>query len=278
MKKLQEKWVEFFKAFFSPWFVLAGIITAASIILSIIFKNNQLFSNLLTVIGGITGGIAGSIFQNEYNKNVGQEILEKKGQSAVRNLQSIQKQINSLKGWVFGFFKKSTGESKSQLEEIYRHILTMELSVNSGYEDWIDIIPQLSQEKKEQEKILEKYKEISKTLVDELFEQKMKLYKAANVKEKEELGKKISQLEKQIRNWKNVNSAVTVSAPLTMGVSSVGMVDDPSFRGLSSMRTCIGCGKKFSQSLSDLSFGFTTTFYCQECLNSRYKNNSKISL
>ena len=275
MKKLQEKWGEFFKAFFSPWFVLAGVITATSIIFSIIFKDNQLFSNLLTIIGGITGGIAGSIFQNEYNKNTGQEILEKKGQSAVRNLQSIQKQINSLKGWVVGFFKKSSGENRNQLEEIYRHILTMELCVDSGYEDWIDIVPQLSKEKEEQEKINEKYKEVSVSLISELLDQKMKLYKTESTAEKEELGKKVSQLEKQIRNLKNENNIMTFPELSNFVTAGGGGGGGSILRGLPSFKSCTVCGKIFSCNLAGGLTASPACDVCQDCSNKIYSSVKK---
>lgn len=221
MKKLTEKWEDFFRAF-NPWFVLMVLATILSVYFSIKFKDNQHFSNLLAALGSITGGIAGSIFQNEYNKNAGQEILEKKGLSAVRNLKSIQKQMVNLKDCIAIFLKKSTSENKSQLEEVYRHISTMELSVDSGYEDWIDILPQLSKEKEAQAKIYEKYQEASRSLVADLLDQKMKLYQAASDAEKEASGKKIAQLEKHIKLLKNEDNSMILSSSLNRASFTVG--------------------------------------------------------
>ncbi len=285
MKKLTEKWGDFFRAF-NPWFVLMGLSTILSVYLSIKFKDNQHFSNLLAALGSITGGIAGSIFQNEYNKNVGQEILEKKGLSAVRNLKSIQKQMVNLKDCIAIFLKKSTSENKSQLEEVYRHISTMELSVDSGYEDWIDILPQLSKEKEAQTKIYEKYQEASRSLVADLLDQKMKLYQAASDAEKETLGKKIAQLEKHIKLLKNEDNSMILSSSLDrasftvggggggiyspIGVSAIassgsqglyGPIDNASAVYLGSKK-CSACGKRYNPGL--LSFGLDL---CSECEN-----------
>jgi len=207
MTRLKQKWNSFGNMILDPWFLFFMLVTGVSLGFSIWIKENELFSNLLAVFGSIAGGIAGGVFQNEYSKVTGENILRKKGQSAVRNLQSIQKQIESLRCWVVDFGKKAKKEIKPQLNEIDRHLSVIELNVNSGYEDWIDIDPALRGEKEVQEKFNEAYR----TFVVDLLDQKMKLAQSASASEQEELGKKISQLEKQIKNMKKEKESVLFS-------------------------------------------------------------------
>lgn len=208
MKKLRENWGDFLTITLSPWFLIFCLTTVALLVLSVIYKDDTLVSNLLAILGSITGGFAGGIFQNEHGKLSGQNILEKKGQSAVRNLMSLQKQIHSLRAWVAGFSKSCTKDDKHQLDEIDRHLSTIELNLDSGYEDWIDIIPQLRQEKE----IHEKYGEVFRSYAIELWDQRLKLAQSANATEREVLEKKISSLEKQMKDWKKERREVFVSA------------------------------------------------------------------
>jgi hypothetical protein len=219
----------------------------------------------LAVFGSITGGIAGGIFQSEHSKITGENILRKKGQSAVRNLKSIQTQIHSLRCWVVEFAKKAKKDVKPQLTEIDRHLSIIELNVNSGYEDWIDIDPALRGEKEVQEK----QDEALRTFVVDLLDQKIKLAQSTNVAEQEELGKKIEQLEKQIKGMKK-ESGVILGTP----VSSIGGLRVFPFNQgnnislgtsviASNGLTCSMCGKNYPYDFTQASISAMNL--CPEC-------------
>ena len=198
MNNLGEKWVNFWNMVLDPWFLVFIVLTIFSLGFSISIKNNSAFSNLLAIFGSVTGGIAGGIFQNEHAKITGENILRKKGQSAVRNLQSIQKQISSLRCWVASFTDRANKEVKPQLREIDRHLSIIELNVNAGYEDWIDIDQTLRKE----QAIQEKFNEAEQSFIVEILDQKMKLAQSATEAEQKELNGKIKQLEDQVKKIK----------------------------------------------------------------------------
>ena len=252
MNKLKQKWSNFISMVLDPWFLVFVIATIISLGFSIAIKTNELFSNLLAVFGSITGGIAGGVFQNEYSQTTGENILRKKGQSAVRNLQSIQKQIGSLRCWVVNFAKKANNTIKPQLSEIDRHLSVIELNVNSGYEDWIDIDPTLRGEKEVQEKFNEAYR----AFVVDLLDQKIKLAQSANASEQEELNKKIDQLEKQIKGMKKESGVILGNSVASIGglrAFSLNQDNNISLSGsvlTASGPTCSQCGKKYNYDLT----------------------------
>lgn len=248
MKTFKQKWSHFGNMVLDPWFLFFSITTGVALGFSIGIKSNELFSNLLAVFGSIAGSIAGGIFQSEYSKITGENILRKKGQSAVRNLKSIQTQIHSLRCWVIEFAKKGRKEVKLQLTEIDRHLSIIELNVNSGYEDWIDIDSALRGEKEVQEKI----DETLRAFVVDLLDQKMKLAQSTNTAEQEELGKKIEQLEKQIKGMKKEGGVIlgnSVASIVGLRAFSLNQDNNISLGNsvlTASGPTCSQCGRKYN--------------------------------
>ena len=233
MKALGERWEKFWGLVLDPWFLLFVIVTAASLFFSAIFKENTVTSNLLAVLSSITGGIAGGLLQIQMSKQNGENTLQKKGQSAVRNLSSIQTQIASLRSWVAEFSKGGAREKNVQLEEVDRHLSTMELHIRSGYEDWIDIIPQLKQEKE----IQEKYEQAIMASVNELLDQKMQLAQAADAQEKKNLERQINKHEEQLRELKEEGRRALYS----------GIRRAPSPLFPPATLTCQTCSKEFQR-------------------------------
>lgn len=253
MEQLRRSWGNFLTITLSPWFLVFSLVTIASLVFSATYKENVSLSNLLAVLGSVAGGLAGGIFQNEYNKLLGQSILEKKGQSAVRNMMSLQKQIHSLRAWIGSFSKSCNKEDRHQLDEVDRHLSTIELNLNSGYEDWIDIIPQLRQEKE----IHEKYGAVFRSYATELLDQRLKLAQAANETERSGLEKKISALEKQLKDWKKEKNDRILISSIGGGagnhLSAGTFTETPSFsymHGLPSYTPfCSRCGTFLDMSL-----------------------------
>lgn len=195
---LFKKWINFLVLILDPVFLIVLILTIFSVYFSIELKNQNILSNFLTIVASVLGGISGGIFYGEYNKVSDDNMLRKKGLSAVRNLKTIQEQVFNLKKWIFSFIKSDKSKETICLNEIIRHITTMEMNIVSGYEDWIDLVPELSEAKEKSDEV--------KEMVEKIYERKIKLTESKDKKDKEKIGKQISLLEKQVRLLKEKNS------------------------------------------------------------------------
>lgn len=203
---LFKKWINFLVVVFSPAFLIVLVLTVFSVYFSIKLKDQNILSSFLTIIASILGGISGGLFYGEYNKGLDDNMLRKKGLSAVRNLKTIQEQASNLKKWIIGFIKSEKYKETDCLSEMNRHITTMEMNIVSGYEDWIDLVPQLSEAKEKMEEV--------KDMVEKIYEKKKKLTESKDKDEKEKLGKQISLLEKQVKLLKEKNNK-TFSFPFS---------------------------------------------------------------
>lgn len=269
MKNLKEKWTNFIEIAFSPGSIIFILGTIGSLFLSFYFRENQQMSILLAVLGSLFGGLAGSFIKDDYNKVSGENILEKKGLSAIRNLKSIERQLGNIRFWVEGFAKrKLTKEQKSILSEIDRHISTTQLNIQSGFSDWIDMVPELAQEAGRIAEITKKQKEVLRIYIEELLKKKKELVISKDEKHVEELKKRISSLEKQIKNiqtddTRSIGMSIPFSSnptvgnkPLTLGSYDIG---------ISSIGPkCINCGKLIERQNSDVNIYGS---YCDECKN-----------
>ena len=100
MKTRKEKWAIFWNVALSPGSVIFTILTLASLGLAFGFKDNLLFSTLLSVLGSFFAGFAGSFIKDDYEKVAGQNILEKKGRSALRTLESLNRQVKRICSYI----------------------------------------------------------------------------------------------------------------------------------------------------------------------------------
>ena len=277
MKNLKEKWINFFRIALGPGSIIFVILTTTSLSLSIYFRENREMSILLAALGSVFGGVAGSFIRDDYNKIFGENILEKKGLSAIRNLRSIQRQLDNIRLWIAGFAKeKIAKEQKNILNEIDRHISTTQLNIQSGFSDWVDMVPELAQEAGRIAEITKKQQEIFRTYVDELLEKKKELVTSKDEKRVDELKKRISTLEKQIKNIRSDSArsigvstplsgiSITGNMPFTLGSSKIGIADSiPSIDG---GLKCINCGKSLEQqNISALGITNVYDSYCNEC-------------
>lgn len=277
MKNLKEKWGDFLEIALGPGSVIFVIFTIGSLGLSFYFRDNQEMSILLAVLGSVFGGIAGSFIKDDYNKISGENILEKKGLSAIRNLKSIERQLGNIRLWVKGFSKgKITKEQKSILNEIDRHLSTTQLNIQSGFADWVDMVPGLAQEAERIAEITKKQQEVLRIYVEELLEKKKELVASKDEKRVDELKKRISILEKQIKDIRSDSArSIGVSIPLsgtpvmgnipfTLGSSELGAPDSMVSFGIG--HRCINCGKSLEQQSID-ALGITNVYnsYCADC-------------
>lgn len=274
--KLKEKWVLFLRVILGPGSVIFIVLTVIGLVLAFIFKTNTLFATLLSVLSSVFAGISGSFIKDDYERMVGQNILEKKGRSALRNLQGINTQLCNIKIWIVDFIKKiKKQEYKSILEEINRHISTIELNIVSGLKDWEDIVPELKEKNEKDAEIDKKYKETAQSVMIELLEKRKELASVKDEKIEQELLKKIDNLEKQIKEIKKDRSQSNHGLVWGSGVSSgplnsisVANIDDTLISSLNTQK-CLKCGKKFERNYLSASALYNDN-YCDECRKDLY--------
>ncbi len=196
-KKLKESWGSFLGIALGPGSVFFTIFTVLGLIFAYKFKINTLFATLLSVISSISAGVAGSFIKDDYTKISTENVLEKKGRSAIRNLQSIGKQLAHVCGWIAEFSKeKISKDQKRTLEEIDRHLSTARMNVDAGFSDWVDIVPELAEE----EEIERKTEETLKAYAEEWLKNQKALVENTDEKRSLEIKEKITDLEKQIKH------------------------------------------------------------------------------
>lgn len=271
--KFCSNWGAMLSIIFSPGFFISVVITCVSLYLSVFYKTNVPFSNTMTIIGSIFGSISGAFFKDGYDKVSGKNILEKKGRSALRNLRGIGTQLRNIENWVIEFSKRTKKqEDKRTLDEINRHITTIDLNISAGVEDWVDIVPELKEKTEKAAELDKKYKDLLQSYVYELVEKRQELVKSKDEKRGEEIKKKITDLEKQIKDVRKERPMATYSGGIGY-VSSEPLLNsrrhDTVFASaLDSSRRCISCGKNFIPDYSSNMYSIEDTMYCPECRGS----------
>ncbi len=264
--RFSEKWIKVLSVLFSPGFFLSTVTAVAGLYLSVYYKTNVPFSNTMAIVGSIFSGIAGGFFKDEYDRMAGKNILEKKGRSALRNLEGITKQLCNIKVWIVDFSKKTKKQKdRRSLEEITRHISTIELNIASGLEDWVDIVPELKERTQKDAEIDKKYKEAAQSVLVELLEKRKELASTKDQKTEQEVKKKITDLEKQIKEMKKERSeigGINIGKSIRFGDSLLAH-DDGVFFSTSTSKKCDNCGKKFTPDY--LSSPIALNNYCPEC-------------
>ncbi len=275
MKNLKEKWSNFLGIALGPGSIIFVLLTIGSLTTSFYQKENTEVSVLLAVLGSVFGAVAGSFIKDDYNKISGENVLEKKGRSAIRNLQSIGKQLQNVRFWIAEFAKgKINKEQKTTLSELDRHLSTAQMNIESGFADWVDIIPELAENAERTAEITKKQREVLQTYVEELLEKKKELVVSKDEKRVEELKKRISTLEQQIKEIRSDSarsigasvplsgSLITGNMPFTLGSSVLG---EPNLT-INSINKCTHCGKELEpQNINELGFLNVYSSYCNDC-------------
>lgn len=274
---LVKKWSALLSIVLSPGFLISGSATILCLWLSVYYKSNIPFSNMMAILGSVFGGINGAFVKDEYDRISNKNLLEKKGRSALRNLEGIRTQLKNIECWIEEFRTRSTKkEEKTTLEEISRHVATIDSNIYAGLEDWVDIIPELKERSQNAAVIDQKYKEATQSVVIELLEKRKELATAKDKKLSTELKSKISDLEKQVLEIKRdrssasnglvwgSNKAISFSGePVTLSQSI-----DSNFGKL----VCTKCGKKFYPDINHyLQNGVMTLVpdHCEKCKNAK---------
>ena len=152
---LKERWGLLLSIAFLPEFILPVLITIALISLSYYLDIGEVTSGILITIATFFAGYSGKSFNKRMIDIKGNREMQLKGQSAVRNLTTINQQISNIDYW-------SKNTKKFSMSEISRHIDALILNISSALADWADVVPEVKDEISEQkkiQKIIHKYQE-----------------------------------------------------------------------------------------------------------------------
>lgn len=141
-KTLKQKWGIASQALLSPSVSVLIVFAIGIIVVSALFRDNLPFTIIIGVFGNILIAIAGAVLQKEYERLMGDFLMEKKGRSAIQNLQSIDQQIYKIGLWINKFLKGKR-PIRDNLKEVDRHLSMTRSHIQAGIEDWVDIVPEL---------------------------------------------------------------------------------------------------------------------------------------
>jgi len=265
MKNFLKKWGVFLSIAFGPGSVIFILLTLFGLIFAYVFKENALFTTLLSILSSIFAGIAGNFIKDDYDAYLGKNTLEKKGRSALRNLQTISTQLCNLRLWVCDFQKaRKKGNKDPLFDEIDRHLSTIQLNIASGLEDWVDIVPDLKEKAQENAEIERKYKNLAQSYFNELLENRKELISSSDKERTEELKSKISNIEKQIKSLRNEQAHAVGGISVAEGWGGRALNSSIGSYGVSaSLGLCDNCHSNLIK--FDSRRGVHTTNYCDEC-------------
>ena len=136
-----KNWTTFFYSIMTPNAVIplaAGtIITALSFLIA-----SPLISRLMYLTGAVLFTFGSSGVKNNYQKTMHDSILLQKGKSASRNLQSVASQCRKI-SVAANRISSRKRINKNHYKELSKNIEGISLRINSGIEDWQDLVPEL---------------------------------------------------------------------------------------------------------------------------------------
>ncbi len=268
---LKNEWKTFFSVLFKP-LVICPILTTT---IFLYFANtdtstDKKFSILMNIAASITLGLAGGFLNDAYKNMTGNQLLIKKGLSAVRNLSLSRVKINNI--------AKRSKQASS--EEMTNLLSMLEKDIANATQEWNDIIPGVTENIETSYILLkEKEEELSIALTDL---ESIKNEGASNTEQKEKLieeqSRKITELQQLIKKLEIKTSSPVELMNLERSATMADLWNhnlDIAAENLYKRRfKCTKCG-----SLFDL-----TNFYQlssdgkAECSDCRKKNNAEINI
>lgn len=247
-----EEWKSFGTLFLRPLtFITAGIAAGA-----LYFANapemDKTASFILQIASSILLAIAGGSFYDAFKGLTGSTLLEKKGDSAVRNLSLVRLKIKNISYRI---------KEEASPEETRNSLSLLEKDIANATQEWNDILPGVDrieeiytvlEEKEYEYEVAEK----EKTSLNE----KIKKLNELETKEKGILKTKIEEKEKEVLRLSQEIEKLrltTTSFPLSgFGLGSYIPHSGGGLRGLQSTlyisKVCSKCGKEYiSYSLLD---------------------------
>lgn len=261
IQKLMVEWQAFLCAFFRA----PVIIPVLLVVLSLYFANgenvNRNFSILLQIIAVVFSAIGIGYMYDVVRNILREDILRKKGLSAIRNLALSRSKTKNI-------FLRTEGDA--QYDEIKNLLSLLEKDIANAVQEWEDVYPGISKTAEiynvlsEKEGELEKARKEKDILCKQLTDEK-----ELNEKEKESLNKELSKKEKRISE---LSIEMTQLRMEKTGALTLDQIGPSTLTSLSSLtleklgrvtrglfKSCEFCGKPYT-SQSSLDLGV-----CDEC-------------
>ena len=207
---LIQKWANFAYVVLSPGALIFLSLTVLGLYLAIA-RFEGVLADTLSVFASLASALGGIFLKDDWDRLQGSTFLEKKGRSAVRNLESIDQQISKIREWTVEFLN-SRKVTKDSLREIDRHLSMTKFNVQSGIEDWKDVVPELEiffeikQKEKEAFYLQEKIRQSRPGFVPTTFSPPMPTAYAGGISvedlqnQVQSLLQQISELQKELGN------------------------------------------------------------------------------
>lgn len=144
-KAIFKNWITFFYSLMIPNAIIP--ITISIILTSLsFFAPSSLLSKIMNLAASILFSFGSLEIKNNYEKIVNASILLQKSKSAIRNLQSIISHCKKISSSVSKFSSQKK-LNENNFKELGKNIENMILHIDSGIEDWKDLVPELRNEK-----------------------------------------------------------------------------------------------------------------------------------
>ena len=236
--------------------------------LSVIDKTT---SFILQIIATIAIAIAGAFFYDIFRTVLGDDLLIKKGQSAVRNLSLARLKTKNI---------YDRTKEKASAEEIQNLLLLLEKDIANATQEWNDILPGVAKIEEVYNILSEREKELEIVSKEKArLNTKLLETKELTGAEKEALTKEVKEKEQRIFELLNEVDKLRVStdsvpfsgtgvAGLTLG--SYIQSGDPSLSilGNNQLAICSLCGRTYSVPIGGLTLLGSSNRVCDKCRSS----------
>ncbi|MGD0624765.1 MAG: hypothetical protein ABSB32_08605 [Thermodesulfobacteriota bacterium] len=273
-RSLIDEWVGVGKQILRPLVIIPLLITVLALYFANQERVDKSLSIILSIIAAVSSAIAGRFFYDYLKGTMGNIILVKKGDSAVRHLFLVKLQIKNISGRVKG---------KASTEEIGIALSFLEKLIINSIQEWNDIIPGIIKKEAVYEFLEEKENELGNALKEKekLNEQLMK-EKELNKEQKEKVDKEIkiwegtiSELSREIDLLKKADTkrfSYRQLSPLGMGLAQYepALTEPPPALTQAAQR-CEKCGTLYYP------INALAPLLCDEC-RSKLKKPRELSL
>lgn len=184
------EWAKFWAVLFRPLIIFPTLLTIVLLFVANTGSSpDKNFAILLNVLASISLALAGGFLTDSYKSLTGDQILIKKGLSAVRNLSLCRQKINSIS-------KRANEASNGEMTNL---LSMLEKDIANATQEWNDIIPGVT-DNIEATYVLLKEKEEELRIAQGEREKLKELQAGAEQKEKliEDQNRKITGLLQQI--------------------------------------------------------------------------------
>ena len=253
-----DEWKSFGSLFLRPLTSIPVVISILALYYANATAIDKTASLILQIVSSVLLAIAGGSFYDAFKSLKGNNLLEKKGNSAVRNLSLSRLKIKNIS------YRAKEGAST---EEIRNSLSLLEKDIANATQEWNDILPGVDTIEEIYTILAEKENELDVAEKDKnLLNEKITKGNELGIKEKETLKGELKEKEKEILKLSQVidKLRLTTTYPVSgmglgIGLSSYNIHSHEQrllggFAPLTRKIICSKCGKQYiSKSILDSS-------------------------